>query len=75
MVKVIVGTNTTKETAIVDSDRTLRSVLDEKGIDYARGSLTLDGCTLKPGDIDKTFDQMNIKEKCYLLSVVKADNA
>lgn len=75
MVKVIVGTNTTKETAIVDSDRTLRSVLDERGIDYTRGSLTLDGCTLKPGDIDKTFIQMGIGEKCYLLSVVKADNA
>lgn len=75
MVKVIVGTNTSKETVIVDNNRTLRSVLEEKEVDYTRGSMTLDGCSLKPGDLDKTFEELNVRDKCYLLNVVKADNA
>ena len=35
----------------------------------------LDGCPLVPGDLDKTFKEMGIGEECWLLNVVKADNA
>ena len=35
----------------------------------------LDGSSLNPGDLDKTFQQFGITEKCFLLNVVKADNA
>ena len=31
--------------------------------------------TLKPGDLDKTFAEFGIKEKCFLMQIVKADNA
>ena len=34
-----------------------------------------DSLTLSPGDLDKTFADFGIAEKCYLLNVVKADNA
>ena len=75
MVKVTVGNNVNRETVIVDSDTTLRSVLEDAGIDYSKGGINLDGSTLKPGDLDKSFDDFNIGEKCFLLQVVKCDNA
>ncbi|MDR9824985.1 hypothetical protein RCJ22_05100, partial [Vibrio sp. FNV 38] len=37
--------------------------------------MMLDGVTLRPGDLDKSFDDFGIAETCYLLSVQKADNA
>ena len=75
MVKVVVGNNVKRETVIVDSSTTLRSVLEDAGIDYTRGVMHLDGSSLNPGDLDKTFERFGITEKCFLLNVVKADNA
>lgn len=75
MLKVVVGNNVKRETVIVDSSVTLRSVLEDVGIDYTRGTMHLDGSTLQPGDLDKTFEEFGIAERCYLLNVVKADNA
>lgn len=75
MIKVTVGNNLKRETAIVDSQTTLRDCLEEAGIDYTRGFTTLDGATLAAGDLDKTFDDFGIKERTFLLNVVKADNA
>ena len=75
MVKVCVGNNVKRDNVIVDSNVTLRSVLEDANIDYTKGTMHLDGATLQPGDLDKTFDQMGITEKCFLLNVVKADNA
>ena len=74
MIKIIVGTNTNKKTLIVEPTRTLRSVLEEAETDYTTGSLHLDGATLKPGDLDKTFADFGITEKCYLINVVKSDS-
>lgn len=75
MIKVVVGNNVKRETVIVDANTTLRTVLEDNGIDYTSGTMHLDGSSLKPGEIDKTFSDLGITEKCYLLNVVKADNA
>jgi hypothetical protein len=75
MIKVTVGNNVKRETVIVDSATTLRQVLEDANIDYTRGTMHLDGSSLNPGDLDKTFSQFGITEKCFLLNVVKADNA
>ena len=75
MVKVMVGNNVKRESVIVDSTTTLRTVLEDAGIDYTRGVMHLDGSRLMAGDLDKTFDDFGITEKCFLLNVVKADNA
>lgn len=77
MIKVTVGNNTSRENVIVPITATPRQVLEENGIDYSRGQMTIDGCPMRPGDFDKTFGDLGIKEdgKCFLLSVVKADNA
>ena len=75
MIKVVVGNNVKRETVIVDANTTLRTVLEAANVDYTRGVMHLDGASLNPGDLDKTFASLGITEKCYLLNVVKADNA
>lgn len=75
MIKVTIGNNINREAVIIDENTTLRAALEDKGVDYSRGTTHLDGAPLKPGDLDKTFAQMGITEKCYLMNVVKADNA
>lgn len=75
MIKVTVGNNLKRESVIIDENTTLRSCLEENGVDYTRGVMHLDGSSLGPGDLDKTFAQHGITEKCFLLNVVKADNA
>lgn len=75
MVQVVVGNNVKRESVIVNRSTTLRTVLENAGIDYTKGTMHLDGSTLNPGDLDKTFESFGIAEKCFLLNVVKADNA
>ena len=75
MIKVIVGNNVERKSDIVEPTKTLRQVLEENEIDYTRGVMHLDGSSLNPGDLDKTFADFGINEKCFLLNVVKADTA
>ena len=75
MIKVTIGNNVRRNSVMIDENTTLRTALENAGVDYSVGMTSLDGTTLQPGDLDKTFAQFGITEKCYLLNVVKADNA
>lgn len=75
MIKVNIGNNINRKDIIIDKNTTLRAALEENGVDYTRGVMHLDGSSLQPGDLDKTFADFGIAERCYLLNVVKADNA
>ena len=75
MIKVTMGNNVKRKTEILDEDTTLRQALEDADIDYTRGAMNMDGSTLSPGDLDRTFADFGIAEKCFLLNVVKADNA
>lgn len=80
MIKVIVGNNVERKTDIVEPNATLRSVLEANDIDFTRGVMHLDGSSLNPGDLNRTFLELGYdgsegKNKCFLLNVVKADNA
>ena len=75
MIKVTVGNNVKRESVIVDENTTLRTVLEDNGIDYTSGTMHLDGSSLKPGEIDKTFADLGITEKSYVLNVGKACHA
>lgn len=75
MIKITVGNNVKRETVIIDSATTLREVLENSGISYETSVLHLDGASLRPGDLDKTFEDFGITEKAFLLAVQKADNA
>lgn len=77
MINVTVGSNLDRKTVPADINDTLRETFESAGISYASGTNTLDGAPLSVGDIDKTFAELGIRDntKCFLLSVVKADNA
>lgn len=73
MIKVIVGTNTSRRSVMVDPSRTLKSVLEENGVDYSRGGIHLDGLAVGGEGINRTFAEHGITEDCILISVVKGD--
>ena len=75
MIKVIIGNNLSRQTVIIDENTPLRAALEENGIDYSVGMTSLDGSTLAPGDLDKTFADFGITEKCYLVNIAKQDNS
>ncbi len=75
MIKVFVGNNIRRNAVIIDENTTLRATLEDAGVDYTVGTTSLDGSSLAPGDLDKTFADFGVTEKCYLLNVVKVDNA
>ena len=75
MVKVTISNNVKRTTDILSDSTTLRTALEQAEIDYSRGLVNLDGSPLQPGDLDKTFADFGIAEKCFLSSIVKADNA
>ena len=80
MIKVTLGNNVTRKSVIVDENQTLRQTLEDNGIDFSRGVMHLDGSSLGAGELNKTFAELGYngtagKDKCFLLNVVKADNA
>lgn len=80
MINVVVGNNVRRESVIVSPTSTLRSALEEGNIDYSNGVMHLDGASVNPGDLNKTFAEFGYdgsegRDKCFLLNVVKADNA
>lgn len=75
MIKVTISNNVKRTTEIFADTTTLRQALERTEIDYSRGMVNLDGSPLQPGDLDKSFADFGISEKCFLSSIVKADNA
>lgn len=75
MIKVTIGNNVKREAVIIDENTTLRAALENNEIDYTSLTMHLDSAPLKAGDLDKTFADFGVTEKCYLLGVKKLDNA
>jgi len=75
MISLTIGTNTKRKKITVPPTMTLREALEQEEINYSVGTLHLDGAALVPGDLDKSFEDLGITDKTYLISVVKADNA
>lgn len=75
MIKVTVATNVKRDAVVVPDTTTIRTVLENAEIDYSRWMVNLDGSSLQPGDLDKSFAEFDVTEKCFLSAIVKADNA
>ena len=75
IVNVKIGTNMNRETISVTSDKTIRELLDQQGINYATTTIFLDGDTIHAGDMDKTLDEFNIADTCYIIASQKTENA
>ena len=74
MIKVTIGTNTSREDIIVGNDKTIREILEAQGINYSNTIMHLDGSPLKAGDMDKTLEEIGIKESCFLIAAAKLDS-
>lgn len=75
IVNVKIGTNLNRETISVTSDKTIRELLEQQGINYATTTIFLDGDTIHAGDMDKTLDEFNITATCYIIASQKTENA
>lgn len=80
MVKVRVANNVKREVVLVEENTTIRKIFEDNGIDYSRGTTTIDGTPLAAGDLNKTLAQLGFtgeegQDSCYLYNIVKADNA
>lgn len=75
MFELLIGTNTERNRVLTPLGSTIRQALEKANIDYSRGSIHLDGATLKAGDLDKKFSELGITTKAILVSVVKGDAA
>ena len=75
MIQIKIGTNygTEVQTITKDPATSVKSVLEEYGIDYTRGGIHLDGLAIAGGELEKSFSDFGVTEKCYLISVVKGD--
>ena len=78
MIKVIVGTTgpngTSKQSIFIDENATLRQALENAGIDCSAGAIYLDFVYLPIGEIDKTFADYGISEKCCLFQSIKYES-
>lgn len=75
MIKVITGTGLSRTELIVEASSTLMSAAEQAGLNIPAGGITLNGTMVSVADFNKTFTDFGITDKCYLLQVVKADNA
>lgn len=80
MIQVRIGNNLERNTYNLSLDTTLREAFEGAGVDYSVGINSLDGATLKAGDLNKTFADFGYSaeeghNRATLVSVVKADNA
>lgn len=75
IVNVKIGTNLNRTTVSVTSDKTIRELLEAQGINYATTTIFLDGDTVRAGDMDKTLNDFNIADTCYIIASQKTENA
>lgn len=77
MINVRIVTTTGQDIRPYTEDTTVREILEDSEITLLSSTITmLDGCNLRPGDIDKTLVELNVtRDSCVLSAVVKTTNA
>lgn len=77
MINVRIVTTTNQDIRPYAEDITVREILEDNDITILNNTITmLDGCNLRPGDLDKTLPGLGVtKSSCVLSAVVKTANA
>mgnify|MGYP003304293246 CR=1 FL=1 len=75
MIKVITGTGLSRTELVIEANTTLMSAAEQAGLNVGAGGITLNGTMVSASDFNKTFKDFGVTDKCFLLQVVKADNA
>ena len=70
MIRAIIGNNASRSAYNVEESKTIREALEIADVDYSRGMISLDGSTVAPGDLNKTFAELGYtgdpgKDKCF----------
>ena len=80
MIRAIIGNNASRSAYNIEETKTIREALEVADVDYSRGMVSLDGSTVSPGDLNKTFSELGYtgeagRDKCVLTVLAKLDNA
>lgn len=72
----MVGNMGNRQSILINTETdTPKTAFEKAGVDYTSGQPSLDGVTLRAGEMNQTFDQLNVSSNFYLTSIVKADGA
>lgn len=76
MIRVTIGSNTSRNTIDASPDATPRQLFEAQGIDISSGSVHLNGATIRNDKLDQPLaDLVNGADHCSLISVIKGDAA
>jgi hypothetical protein len=75
MIKVTIASTDERKTAIVEDTDSVKKILTDNGINYAKATLMLDGMILGAADINKTMKDLNVGADCIISVTIKMDNA
>ena len=75
IVEVNVGTNLNRTAIQVSSDKTVREILEDNGINYATTTIFIDGVTAQVGQLDKSLEELGIGDSCFIIAAQKTENA
>lgn len=74
-IRVTVGTNTERETFLVDNSSTPKEVLETAEVDYGPATIHLDGGVIGREEMSQSFDALGCGETALLIAVIKSENA
>ena len=75
MFRLTIASADSRNTDIVDDNITPKQALENAGINYTRATVILDGCTMTPEKMNKSFRDLGIAGDATLAVCVKLDNA
>jgi len=75
MIKITIANNAGTKANIFSETTTIRQAFDWAGVDYSRGMILLNGSRIQPGDIDRTFAELGVRDNSFLSCIAKTDNA
>jgi len=76
MIKVTLGTTTTRKEYITKKDQIIKDFLDEHNVIITNElSIKLDGMNLDEHSLNRTFDDFDLEDECMLVVVVNSKNA
>lgn len=75
MINVNLSSNAGTTREIVGADTTLRQLFEAQGINYSNRQVFVDGCPIRVGDLDRTFEELGILASCTVSAIDAKNNA
>lgn len=75
MIKVTIGTTTSRKQVVVEPTKTPKDVLNENDIAFDVAVIHMDGVPLSVSELNKSFEALGVTESATLVAVIKQANA